>query len=362
MRHSLWRLNQFQLTHCVSGALSPNLRFLDLSKNKISTLPQALQSLSQLQALKIGNNAIAELPEDIDTFQFLTELDISNNALEKVPSTLGALVNLQVFNASGNALKSLPSTIGHCRMLRSVNVDANPKLKLLPRSFDSLDLEEFVVAGIRTTRSASETNVISAVTTEAHSPNIMRKQLVQLVHMARSSHNPLVVYALASKATDEAVADYVVEEGALEDLVTFCTDVPSQSSTDDESWFDPSDLSRSKLTGSSSSLSSSNIVASSLSEQLREISLQAVSRLSQSDTIRVKLIRHEKELVPMLSSLLRHPQKSNKSHVAAALYIVGNLALNGSSPFVFILPSHCLPSIANPFSFTAKESRLLWSD
>jgi hypothetical protein len=324
-----------------SDSLPPSLTFLDLSKNKLSSLPAALQVLSQLQTLRIASNAIAELPEEIDTFQLLKELDVSNNALEKLPSTVGTLQCLRVLNASGNTLKSLPSTIGHCRSLNSVNVDANSKLKLLPRSFDSLDLDEFVVAGIKTIRSQNPQGltgvVMKAETTEAHSPNVMRKQLVQLVHMARTSHNPLVVYALASKATDEAVADFVVEEGALEDLVTFCTDVPAQSSTDDENWFDSSDLSRSKLSSSTSSLSSSNLIASSLAEQLREISLEALSRLSQSDTIRLKLIRHEKELVPMLSSLLRHPQRSNKAHVAAALYIVGNLALNGTSTFFQVL-------------------------
>jgi hypothetical protein len=82
------------------------------SPNKLSTLPEAIDQLSELQALDLSNNQLSTLPEAIGRLSQLQELNLSGNQLSTLPEAIGRLSQLQGLNLSGNQLSTLPEAIG----------------------------------------------------------------------------------------------------------------------------------------------------------------------------------------------------------------------------------------------------------
>lgn len=64
-----------------------NLKCLNLSNNKIKSLPKQISTLRKLKILKLQNNALETLPVDIDKLP-LKRLELKNNPFETLPSSL----------------------------------------------------------------------------------------------------------------------------------------------------------------------------------------------------------------------------------------------------------------------------------
>ncbi|KAL3840648.1 hypothetical protein ACJIZ3_025239 [Penstemon smallii] len=114
------------------------LESLDLSNNKITSLPSDFWSLGLLKNLNLSFNQISgSLSSNMGNFGQLQSLDISfNNFSNSIPEAISSLSNLRVLNLSHNGLESMiPLGISQCRSLFSVDLSSNKLNGSLPNGF-----------------------------------------------------------------------------------------------------------------------------------------------------------------------------------------------------------------------------------
>jgi internalin A len=120
----------------VIGQLS-QLQKLDLSGNQLSTLPGAIGQLAQLQELYLHGNQLSALPEAIGQLSQLQELDLSRNQLSALPEVIGQFSQLQKLNLYSNQLSTLPEVIGQFSQLQELRLSGN-QLSTLPEAIGQL--------------------------------------------------------------------------------------------------------------------------------------------------------------------------------------------------------------------------------
>ncbi|GLC43890.1 hypothetical protein PLESTB_000919800 [Pleodorina starrii] len=138
------------------------LKVIDASNNRLTTLPDFLDSLSGLQRLVLaGNlltaalppgaaaglaslkilvlddNQVGELPPDIGQLRKLERLSLSGNRLRALPAAIGGLESLQALVVSRNALESLPDELGRCGRLEELDAQGN-QLAVIPAALGQL--------------------------------------------------------------------------------------------------------------------------------------------------------------------------------------------------------------------------------
>ncbi|HCJ34307.1 MAG TPA: GTP-binding protein, partial [Ktedonobacter sp.] len=76
---------------------------------KLTSLPESLWQLTNLQLFNVGENQLTSLPESIGNLTHLHTLDLGHNELTSLPEALGHLTNLTFFlYLSNNHLTALP--------------------------------------------------------------------------------------------------------------------------------------------------------------------------------------------------------------------------------------------------------------
>ncbi len=113
------------------------LEKLDLSVNRIGTLPEIIGKLINLKALEVSHNELTELPDSIGNLANLKELLLDNNQLTKLPESIGNLVNLQELLLYNSQLTELPESFGKLVNLQLLRLDNN-QLTELPESIGGL--------------------------------------------------------------------------------------------------------------------------------------------------------------------------------------------------------------------------------
>jgi len=91
-----------QITSVPAGSLPPALRWLILTDNKISALPETLGNCTQMQKLALAGNQLTHLPASFDHLINLELLRISANQMAVFPSQLLTLPKLAWLAFSGN--------------------------------------------------------------------------------------------------------------------------------------------------------------------------------------------------------------------------------------------------------------------
>lgn len=135
-----------------------DLLFLDLSHNKLETLPPQTRRLANLQTLILSDNplelfqlrqlpslqnlevlhmsntqrTIQNFPTSLDSLSNLVELDLSRNSLQKVPQCLYNMPNMRRLNLSENDITELSSEVEFWKKLEVLNLSRN-KLSALPQ-------------------------------------------------------------------------------------------------------------------------------------------------------------------------------------------------------------------------------------
>lgn len=122
----------------VKGLFSiPSLKILTLYNNNLSTIPQAIGNLKDLQSLRIDDNYISTLPKSIGNLTSLKSLWAQYNNLSSLPVTIGNLKNIEVLWLQKNNITHLPESLGNLGSLKKLWLRCN-HLKNLPKSIGNL--------------------------------------------------------------------------------------------------------------------------------------------------------------------------------------------------------------------------------
>ncbi|XP_004928550.1 leucine-rich repeat-containing protein 57 [Bombyx mori] len=113
------------------------LRNLDLSKNKLSVLPDDLSKLKHLKQLNLDSNKLQALPESLINLKKLEVLNISNNFVQTLPVCLKNLNNLKQVYASNNKLQAFPKQILGLQSLDVLDLSHN-KITEIPYGMSEL--------------------------------------------------------------------------------------------------------------------------------------------------------------------------------------------------------------------------------
>ncbi|KAI9148566.1 hypothetical protein H9P43_010164 [Blastocladiella emersonii ATCC 22665] len=103
-----------------------HLTVLDLSSNKLSSLPASLARLVNLQELVVRENRLQELPVELCALDKLVVLDVSINELQRLDHWIHELKLLEILDARTNQLIALPPELGLLSHLHTLLLDNNP--------------------------------------------------------------------------------------------------------------------------------------------------------------------------------------------------------------------------------------------
>ena len=138
---------------------------LDISNNRLTSLPGEIGGLRALKDLHVSSNQLTSLPAEIGRLQALQELSVSSNQLTSLPAEIGGLKALKGLYAFYNQMASLPAEIGGLQALRRLYISHNNTMTGVPReifdlpsgceiTLDGVGLSEAVLARLRETCSA----------------------------------------------------------------------------------------------------------------------------------------------------------------------------------------------------------------
>ncbi|XP_021095565.1 leucine-rich repeat-containing protein 59 isoform X1 [Heterocephalus glaber] len=116
-----------------SGSKGGNLRDkldgneLDLSLSDLNEVPvKELAALPKATILDLSCNKLSTLPSDFCGLTHLVKLDLSKNKLQQLPSDFGRLVNLQHLDLLNNRLVTLPVSFAQLKNLKWLDLKDNP--------------------------------------------------------------------------------------------------------------------------------------------------------------------------------------------------------------------------------------------
>ncbi|XP_041981265.1 leucine-rich repeat-containing protein 58 [Aricia agestis] len=123
-------LTNESLPKCFSASKN-TLKELNLSGNKFNFFPEQILDLSSLRFLYLAANKIVNISKDVWKLNGLQVLSMAGNQLTEVPDSVGALKSLQALVLNDNFIEQLPASIANLNQLRSLHIHKN-KLKTLP--------------------------------------------------------------------------------------------------------------------------------------------------------------------------------------------------------------------------------------
>ncbi|ABG59405.1 leucine-rich repeat-containing protein kinase family protein [Cytophaga hutchinsonii] len=100
------------------------LRILFLSDNDFTIFPEVLKELKQLDMLGIKANNIQVIAEDAIPVS-LRWLILTDNCIEALPVSIGRCTKLQKVMLAGNQLSGLPDELAACRNIELLRISAN---------------------------------------------------------------------------------------------------------------------------------------------------------------------------------------------------------------------------------------------
>ncbi|XP_078663480.1 uncharacterized protein LOC144906777 [Branchiostoma floridae x Branchiostoma belcheri] len=110
---------------------------LDAIQNKLTSLPNAICSLSRLKWLIVSDNKISSLPPGIELMQELKVLGLDHNCMTQIPPVVCSLSNLEVLGFYNSKLSNLPLGLEKMQKLTCLDL-TNNELKQLPLSVGRL--------------------------------------------------------------------------------------------------------------------------------------------------------------------------------------------------------------------------------
>ncbi|RWS25665.1 leucine-rich repeat-containing protein 57-like isoform X2 [Leptotrombidium deliense] len=121
--------------------LKSNIRSVDLSVNKLRSVPAFVGQFSCLRHLSLNNNRINEIAPEIGTLSKLETLSLNSNQLVSLPSSISQLKNLRNVSLSDNKLRSFPTVFCDLTHLDFLDLSRN-NISEVPDGVKSLHVSE----------------------------------------------------------------------------------------------------------------------------------------------------------------------------------------------------------------------------
>eukprot|EP01132_Coremiostelium_polycephalum_P000644 gene644-797_t len=102
-----------------------SLKIFWINNNKISTVPDEIGLLSELEDFQIDGNQVSKINKVFFELKKITELSMSRNHLKEIPSDLGVLASLRTLSLEKNELIALPACLSTLNQLKTLNVGQN---------------------------------------------------------------------------------------------------------------------------------------------------------------------------------------------------------------------------------------------
>ena len=116
---------------------------LNLSKNKLHSLPASFAQLTQIKNLIFYENKFEDIPEVLADFKNLKHLDFYKNNIKEIPDFVGDMDNLQQLFLSFNQIQEIPDTLRNLKRLKYFYIHHN-ELHFLPEWITEMDsIERF---------------------------------------------------------------------------------------------------------------------------------------------------------------------------------------------------------------------------
>ena len=126
---------------------------VDWSKLYLSTLEESWLNRikSWVQFLNLSNNKLSSLPESLIDLKMVVSLNLSKNKLKAAPSEIFSMISLRDVNLSGNTISELPDIPQWRPVLKTLNVSDN-NLSSLPPGIAKSCIETLNLRGNNFTR------------------------------------------------------------------------------------------------------------------------------------------------------------------------------------------------------------------
>ena len=99
-----------QLKTISEDALSPNIRWLILTNNQLTTLPSSIGKLSKLQKFMLAGNQLQSLPDELANCKNLELIRLAANQLQMLPAWLFTLPRLTWLAYAGNPCSAVTAS------------------------------------------------------------------------------------------------------------------------------------------------------------------------------------------------------------------------------------------------------------
>ena len=111
--------------------LQIKMQILHLNNNQIHGIPPEVSNLMFLEELRLHKNSISHVPDYISNFKLLKVLDLSCNTIVEVDETLGDLEHLEILLLQNNQISLFPDSASKLSNLVELNLSEN-RIEKLP--------------------------------------------------------------------------------------------------------------------------------------------------------------------------------------------------------------------------------------
>lgn len=102
--------------------VSTEIQYLNVSHNRIASLPDSIGRLTALKGLSLNDNRLTSLPDALGRLRSLQDLDISSNAITHFPESVGDLLELRNLVFFETHITTLPDSMSRLEKLLYLNL------------------------------------------------------------------------------------------------------------------------------------------------------------------------------------------------------------------------------------------------
>lgn len=138
------RMRAKQLMYNSFETRNINLASLDLSNNRLISLPDEIGQFTKLTELNLDRNNLTTLPLGIGRLAQLTSLHLSHNQLARLSSEVGRLTKLKSLSFSHNQVVNLPLFLKNLKDLEELDIRENP-LSIPPEIIEKFNEPQIIL-------------------------------------------------------------------------------------------------------------------------------------------------------------------------------------------------------------------------